>query len=232
MKKNIGVLFSTETTNIKTYLNFVESLGHNAILIYAFDETIRQNLDMLILVGGADVNPLRYNQKPTLLCGKPNLQLEFFDEVILPCYIRLSETQGLPIFGICRGFQTLNVVFGGSLLQNINQEYSGEERHKLVDELCLPEELKNLGYFPGFKESILPRPKEFTNFKVNSLHHQGFDYKTCSGQLQPIFFNKKFHNVEAFAHKTLPIVGVQWHPEEIYDKFSLATIELMLNKSH
>jgi len=148
-------------------------------------------LDLLILPGGEDVYPLRYGEAPLPgLCGSPNMEYEYFDQEILPDYIGNT-----PIFGICRGFQTLNVHFGGSLFQHLDHEpYSTNFRGDLVQDVR--------DQFGKFK------------FKINSLHHQGI--KQLAGQLQEtLIANSKDGCIEAFQHTKLPIAAVQFHPEEL-----------------
>lgn len=71
--------------------------------------------------------------------------------------------------------------------------------------------------------------KEGHNFKVNSLHHQGFEIDECAQNVFPILLHTNASNVEAFVVRGKPIVGVQWHPEEIYDAFSNTVINYLLD---
>jgi putative glutamine amidotransferase len=180
----------------------------NVTLINARDEIVNPFIDMLILVGGADINSAKYGQKPSIMAGSPNVHLEWFDDVMLPQYIARSKNDGMSILGICRGMQALNVHFGGGMIQDFPQENSGETRWKLVDKLECLEPFK-AGYEKWKKEN-----KE-TGYviEVNSLHHQ-----VCfpiAKELDIIAVNQKFGNVEVIKHKELPILGVQYHPEEL-----------------
>lgn len=61
------------------------------------------------------------------------------------------------------------------------------------------------------------------SFGVNSRHHQGFKTSHMSEEFEALFLDSEKYNnacVEAMAHKTLPIVSVQWHPEDLFDDFS------------
>lgn len=71
--------------------------------------------DGLLLPGGADVDPVLYGQRRIEACGKPNGLRDKAEPIILK---RFYEA-GKPIFGICRGIQLINVVFGGTLIQDI-----------------------------------------------------------------------------------------------------------------
>jgi len=82
------------------YMEFAkESLGGEDIRILLPDSPIWTDLDLLMLTGGADVNPSRYNEPPGFYTDKPDILKEYFDVHVLPQYIE----QRTPIFGICRG---------------------------------------------------------------------------------------------------------------------------------
>lgn len=106
----------------------------------------------------------------------------------------------IPILGVCRGMQVLNVLFGGRL-ENDVQEKTGHEHRKGTIHAV---------------EIIAKTPfSKFTKKKtmsVNSYHHQGV---TASGIARPlkIFAQSSDRLVEGLYHPTKPIVGIQWHPE-------------------
>lgn len=191
MSKQIGLITPVSGNQFKfnmAYYDFAASFGE-VKLINPY-EAKRGNLDLLILPGGEDVCPWRYNQYPDPECGLPNYQYEHFDGATLPEYI--DDT---PILGICRGFQTLNVLFGGDLYQHLPREpYSTESRGHLVH---------------GVKDE-----NDKFLFEVNSLHHQGiFNLAECLNTT--LVSNHKDGCIEGFKHKELPIIGFQFHPEEM-----------------
>lgn len=96
----VGIVFSFANEEVllnQAYVTYFRQFGE-VILIDPANQNV-QDVDLLVLPGGADVNPLNYNEFPHALTGKPNLAIEYFDKFILPKYIE-SNT---PIFGICRG---------------------------------------------------------------------------------------------------------------------------------
>ena len=183
-------------------------------IINPLDDEV-ENVNLLVLPGGEDVAPSRYGQKPHVVTGKPNIYAEYFDCNVLPKYIK----QQIPIFGICRGFQTINVVLKGTLQQDILQQRSTKDRGELVDKLIF--------------ENNIPFQIEYetkNKYMVNSLHHQGIMRKNLSEQFKVLAYNKEFENIEAIIHKDLPIIAVQWHPEEIHDSFSTQSIRYLLQQ--
>lgn len=86
------------------YLRFFQHYG-NVVILGVNEEPVK-DLDLLVLPGGGDVSPNRYNAKPDLFTGVANTWLEYFDKDILPQYIANKTS----IFGICRGLQTLTAL--------------------------------------------------------------------------------------------------------------------------
>jgi putative glutamine amidotransferase len=110
--------------------------------------------------------------------------------------------RGIPVLGICRGMQLLNVVLGGSLHQDLSGFYVETPQMRTVlprKEVCLE---------PG---SLLARILEAWASRVNALHWQGVD-RLGRGLL--VVAREPSGVVQAIEHETLPfVIGVQWHPE-------------------
>lgn len=210
------------------YAAFFSKYGVVEIIMHNEMEA-RQGLDLLVLPGGPDVEVSRYldpNEPVSLFIGKPCPFKERFDRVLLPLYI----AQRTPIFGICRGHQTLAVHFGGRLIQDMHESgvghtSNGEDRTKLVHmtkvSRATAEQL-----IPG-----LPTNK----FGTNSIHHQCIDHNALPQIGSPLAFKtckngNETGTIEAMTYlPNYPAHTVQWHPEEIEDIFSVYLIERLLN---
>jgi len=218
-QKRIGLVISrnSETNGLNVsgaYATFISNFGI-VIPINALDPVVH-DIDLLILPGGSDVNPARYGETElNYMTGNPNLQLEYFDTVMLPQYI----DRDIPIFGICRGFQTLAVHYGCRLDQHIAQAYSAK-RDDLAHDIKLIDQRNQLPF------SV---PK---TLKVNSLHHQGLYMQDVVDPIVPLYLNATSCNVEVFKVRTKNIYGVQYHPEEIWDRLSMAIIQNILNNGN
>ena len=214
-RKKIGIVgwkVGDNSIGITTpYYEFFNNFGDIEILS---PTRVLKELDLLVLPGGADVNPTRYKQKPHLMTGNINPVLEFFDVNVLPQYIK----KGTPIFGICRGLQTLNVHFGGSLNQHISgdheqSDYRTEKVHTVAQ------------YYDPINNKQL---NGSIKFKTNSMHHQAIR-KLGEGLLMTLQCTKDGdRTIEGIRHSDYPIHAVQHHPEEIYDEFSIKTILKLL----
>lgn len=168
--------------------------------IPCFDD-VPGSCDALLLPGGGDMEPWRYGQENT---ASRDLEPErdARDLALLESFTR----QRKPVLGICRGMQTINVFFGGDLVQ----DWPGHSAVHGVDRLhpvqTAPSLLRTL-YGPV---SI-----------VNSCHHQtigrlGDDLEAVQWAEDGV--------VEAFFHKSLPVWGIQWHPERLLEPSTSGTV--------
>lgn len=161
----------------------------------------RVEVDLLYLAGGADLNPACYGEIPSYKTGMQDVHKQFFMEHRLPSYIEAK----VPILGVCLGMQQLAVVFGSKLTQDMPFHAQSPERWQPAHVIY------KIG---GTKKDIV---------NVNSHHHQGVLKGNLGEELEPIYIalnEDKMQGgviVEMFKHKTLPIIGIQWHPEEYFD---------------
>lgn len=190
------------------YLNFVEEFGTPVIIppfsTLEFVKTLR--IEGLVLPGGADVDTRRYSKFPqwlmNLLVYPPDFSLEHFDTKILPFFVG----RGFPIFGICRGLQTLNVLFGGTLWPHLPRHPYSQNKEHLSHEI-----------------TYINAEHTSTKMLVNSFHHQAI---MKPGENVEVLAKTSDGVVEAIRHTKLPIFAVQWHPERMgktADPFSYST---------
>lgn len=189
------------------HLEFLSKFGDPVIIMP--HEEFRQ-VDMLYLTGGADLNPKSYGEIPGFKTSNTDVYKQFFFEERLKNYVNKK----IPIFGVCLGFQMLNVYFGGKLQQNSLYHPQSKDRYK-----------------PGHKVTILKTGEEV---EVNSHHHQLVTQEILSTQLQALATfecNGDGTVIEAFKHNVLPIYAVQWHPEEFYDNFSMNIMNDLITRN-
>ena len=228
-KKRIGIIAWKVGPNsygiTVPYYNFLSQFGNVVIL----DNKSIQNIDLLVLPGGPDVDPFRYGKVPSLLTGKPDPHLEFFDKILLPKYIKKE----VPIFGICRGHQTLAVHMGAKLIQHMYHPTNHEScRNETIHEVKMVLDKKEFR-IPPFMEGL-------KNQFVNSMHHQVVSSNNLPDDILPVY---RFENdvkkgpkykeeIEALYFPTINSISVQWHPEEIWDNFSIEAITYLLDSDN
>ena len=148
--------------------------------------------DALLLPGGGDLEPWRYGQENTasrsLEPERDRAELALLEDF---------TAAGKPVLGVCRGLQTVNVFFGGTLAQDIPGHGALEGRDRLHAVRTAP-------------SALLPLRGE--EALVNSAHHQAAD-RLGSG-LRAVQWAAD-GVVEALCHRRLPVWGVQWHPERL-----------------
>lgn len=176
------------------YARAVEACGAIADVKYLPDDNV--DYDGLILCGGNDINPAYYNEE---INGSINIDHER-DQAEFALLKKFLKT-GKPILGICRGFQLMNVAFGGTLIQNLENVQ--------VHRKATPPELVHA--VTAEKGSVFERLYG-ESFSVNSYHHQGLDQ---IGNGLRVTMRANDGLAEAFEHETAPYLGVQWHPERM-----------------
>jgi putative glutamine amidotransferase len=220
MKKIIGIPgYRSEDGSVFgagiNYLEFISRFGKPYII---FPDEELADIDLLVLPGGLDVAPQSFGALPTLKTGNQDVFKQFFYEKRLSLYI----DGGIPVFGICLGFQMLALYFGSGMEQHLWKHPQSPAR-SVAAHLIDP----------------LPAAGKFASapFEVNSHHHQGILLSQLSAQLEPFALTKLDSCsddvlVEAFAHRTKPVMAVQWHPEEWFDTFSCRMVEHLLNNDN
>ncbi len=165
-------------------------------------ESLISLCDGLLLPGGFDIDPVLYRQEKSPLCEKTVRESDLFQLELL----KMANMQGMPILGICRGCQLINVGFGGTLYQDISL---GEEKGTVH-----AKRQKGVPFSHTVqlhKDSKLHTIFGSETLEVNSFHHQGID-SLGRGLVATALCSDGF--VEAIEQKSdIWCVGVQWHPE-------------------
>lgn len=181
----------------------VKEAGGVPKLLYPGEEA--PEFQGLILPGGGDVDPKFYGQSP-------EQNVVDSDEVLDTFQIELTRAaldKGLPILGICRGMQLMNVAAGGSLVQHLDshQEHFPEEARANPDLRSLP--VHSIRLSPN---SILAELLDDESVDVNSLHHQAADRVADSLRVTA---RSDDGVVEALEGPAPFQLGVQFHPEDL-----------------
>lgn len=163
-------------------------------------------IDALVLTGGADVNPLLYNEEPDPKIGKIDPERDAFELAL----IREAWAQKKPIFGICRGLQLLNVAFDGSLYQDLSNYEDLKINHIQETPWEYPTHSVKVAQDSWLAEAI------GTEHIINSYHHQ--IVKELADVFKPVAWSED-GMIEAFESVDVEqkVVAFQWHPEILVD---------------
>ena len=194
-----------QTAN-QAYLAAVQAAGATPVLV-PLDTRELDGLefaDGLLLPGGVDVNPTAYGARahPTSEWDDRIDELEFR-------LARWALERRLPILGICRGLQVLNVVLGGTLVQDLpSQRPEGVQHPRQGPRFSLTHRLTMV---PG---SRLAAALGEAEVQVNSLHHQGVDRLAPGLTISARAEDGLVEGVEMQGDGW--VVAVQFHPEELF----------------
>jgi putative glutamine amidotransferase len=195
------------------YIHALEEAGGIPVLLPLFERpenvaALRGRLDGVLLMGGGDIAPARYGEWAIAQTEPPDaerdaMELELVDSVL---------SEGLPILGICRGMQLLNVARGGTLYQDIGSQLSQARNHNL-----------SKGRLAGTTHPIeiqagsrLEAIVGGRHHEVNSYHHQAVHRP---GRDVEITARADDGVAEALELRDHPFaIAVQYHPERMYQR--------------
>ena len=158
-------------------------------------------VDMLLFCGGEDFAPARYGETNHVNLGELNLRRDDWEFALADEAIR----RRLPLFGVCRGCQFLNIRFGGTLWQDLPSEKAGAKVHRLKGE-------HEITVKPG---SCLSKLIGAESTSVNSRHHQAVKDLSKGFRISAVSSDDV---VEAIEGTDYPALGVQFHPENLFTR--------------
>ena len=161
-------------------------------------------LDGLVLQGGNDVAPQNYGEKPMHPDWAGDSVRDRYEMALVRAFVKA----GKPVFGICRGFQLLNVMHGGTLYQDIATQLPDSIAHR--DTPNFERHFHEIELVPGTRlAKLYPRVKRA---RVNSIHHQGIKRVASDFEVEARCPDDGM--VEAIRRRgPVYVAAVQWHPE-------------------
>jgi len=225
MKKLIGIVGHSggeaSFCTGKAYLEFFKYFSDNLVILTP--NSFIPNLDLLVLPGGKDVingggGDFSFNNSPG------EAFLEHFDKNTLPKYIEA----GIPIWGTCRGFQSLCNHFGVPIQQDITMPhgYSKNEYDYDANEVFFHGEF---GYLRTDQQFITEKKKAC--FKIGSWHHQYIETKSLEGHEHLVSVAGTADGVcEYMISRRHRIAGAQGHVERDGNALAVHMIQELLNQ--
>jgi len=197
----------------QAYVQAIEDAGGISVLIPYVQslselDNILERLDGILLPGGSDIQPFYYREDPRVELISVNPQLDELEFALT----QYALQKDLPILGICRGLQLLNVALGGTLYQDVQQErtrsmqhlYPDHPRSALIHDISLD------------PQSRMAELLKATQFAVNSIHHQAVKEPGTGVQVVGWAEDNTPEAIEVEGHRF--VMGLQCHPEEIYQQ--------------
>lgn len=190
----VKIAIAGKKTDTENYVRYVSAAGLEPMV--ALRPADVAQCDALLLPGGGDITPAFFGEKNH---GSRNIdtELDILQLQALELYIR----GGKPVLGICKGMQIINVGLGGAIIQDmdtadLHRYRDGDQYHATAIE-------PSSWLYDLYGDSLT----------VNSAHHQSVGrlgqglrvVQRCTADECP----------EALVHESLPILGVQWHPERL-----------------
>jgi putative glutamine amidotransferase len=190
-----------------TYVRAVEAAGGIPVVMPPLAPTdvpaLVARLDGLLLSGGPDLAPEAYGAKPHAELGDTEAGLDAFEYAV----VGEALEAGLPILGVCRGAQALNVVRGGTLHQHLPDLGDAVVHRQRDDAQRTTHEVKVV------RGTRLARVLGTTRLEVNSFHHQAVDRLGAGLRVSA---RAPDGTIEAIEDPALPfMLAVQWHAETL-----------------
>ncbi|MDO5713520.1 MAG: gamma-glutamyl-gamma-aminobutyrate hydrolase family protein [Tissierellia bacterium] len=165
--------------------------------------SLLKHCDGVIFPGGTDVNPILFDEQPSEKLGPVDPEVDdFLYDVMKECIRRK-----MPMLTICKGMQLLNIALGGTLYQDLSCRKEESISHLQFIDRSFPFHEVNL-----VKDSLMYSIFQKDSIYTNSLHHQAI--KKIAPELR-ITGTTSDGLVEAIEGKEIPVIGVQWHPEDM-----------------
>lgn len=217
MKPVIGITSFTEPTPQKRRVNvsfhYIESIEFSGGIPIVIPEcrhldtvdAYLERIDALIISGGVDVSPYLYGENPIKEVTFFSIERDNFEIAL----VKGAIERGIPVFGICRGVQIINVALGGSLYQDIAAQTGSEFGHMPMG---MP--VHQLYHKVVLKEGTQIRSlfKKGT-FLINSFHHQAIKELGTGLIATAMSEDGIIEAIEMENNKN--VYGVQWHPEDL-----------------
>lgn len=209
MKPKIGIpaVSKSAISNFENYKNAIEEHEGEVCFLVRNEQSIVDfvdGIDALLLPGGGDIHPDNFKQEwhPNIKYvdeKRDDLELSIFEE---------ADKKGIPILGICRGIQIMNVAMGGDLYQDIETEYP---KDALTHPAVKKKDSKHTIEIES--ETILYSLVDENVIEVNSAHHQALN---DIGEGFDVIARSNDGIVEAIENQSKPfMIGVQYHPERM-----------------
>lgn len=196
-----------------SYVSTLRKAGALPILVplHMDRESLRgifDRLDGIFLAGGGDIAPRVYNSRSREAFDSSDIERDITELTLVKWALEVN----MPVLGVCRGIQIINIACGGTLYHDLRSEQLGNVRHDFIGpeykrdqishEVTLPESTYLFDIFGGDNR-----------IGVNSMHHQGVAEVGTGLQINATSADGLTEAIKSKEHSF--VLGTQWHPEEL-----------------
>ena len=208
----------------ESYYELIRLAGGLGSVVHAVNKEdafeIAERFDGLLLTGGEDVNPSLYNEKNTT-SEVIQEDIELSDQFLYEAF----KEKNKPILGICRGIQIINVLEGGTLIQDI-QTYDSSKLNHQQYKLNPPLGLHDYAHSCNFVEGSILYSIFGKSHLINSYHHQALGKVANGFKVTAISEDGIIEGMEKEK-----VLAVQWHPERLtHDECHLNIAKYFINE--
>ncbi len=212
-KTKIAVSYIYGDTAENSYFKWLKNINPDAEYFVMYDlpgdsvNIVFEECSALLLTGGEDVYPGRYGKEyDTVRCGKFDLYRDTLEFKL----IEMALEREMPILGVCRGQQILNVAMGGTLYVDIPTDINSMVRHRCQDWKNCFHQVRVL------PNNLLSQISGLKKGKVNSNHHQAIDRLAEDFKVFAITNDGIIESIGWKDTIDKPFfMAVQWHPERM-----------------
>lgn len=172
--------------------------------------SVVSRLDGVLLTGGEDVAPSYYGEDAVEQLGK----VDTVRDVLELSVARLAANRNIPVLGICRGLQVMNIAFGGTLYQDLPSQHGGDVIHHRVSA-----SQRSVHSVAVVKPSKLHEILLVDSMAVNSSHHQAVKKVATGARVAALSSDGVIEAIDFYPARRA--MGVQWHPEGFNGKNEL-----------
>jgi putative glutamine amidotransferase len=212
MRPLIAISATAEDAKVRLSLNYVRSIegaGLLPVIVPPLADpgtaaALIAGCSGLLLTGGEDVDPARYGAPAHATTGAPNVPRDATELALFAA----ARERGIPVLGICRGIQLINVAMGGTLVQDLPSERPSSIQHDQPDAANARTHGIRL-----VAKSRIHAAVNTDELVVNSYHHQAVDRLADGLTVTATAPDGVIEGVEGTEGPWL--VAVQWHPEDL-----------------
>ena len=209
----IALSFIYGTLDDDNYITWIKNVNPEAEIVVMYDiakdslEMVFDECTALLLTGGRDVYPGRYGKEyDTARCGK----FDFYRDSLEFWLIEDAMEREMPILGVCRGQQILNVAMGGTLYVDIPSDINSFVHHRCTDWKNCHHSVKVL------PNNLLSQISGVSNGKVTTNHHQAIDRIADDFKVLAVSNDGIIESIGWKDTLDKPfLIAVQWHPERM-----------------